>query len=141
MQLNLFEQEEDPEVDKSTGERLIFCKDCNTHKPTSAYSKLLTTGQGKQYYVSRCKPCQNKRVQTTRHIKLTAPAVGTHCECCGIDFALVVNKNIHMDHCPVEDVFRGWLCRNCNVGLGCFGYDLKGIEKAVAYLRKHDERS
>ena len=37
-------------------------------------------------------------------------------------------------------IFRGWLCRSCNVGIGQLGDQIDGVEKALTYLRKHNER-
>jgi len=39
-----------------------------------------------------------------------------------------------LDHCHSTGVFRGWLCSKCNAGLGFFGDNLAGLEKAIAYL-------
>lgn len=30
--------------------------------------------------------------------------------------------------------FRGWLCDRCNVGIGCLGDNLEGVQKAAKYL-------
>tara|TARA_A200000159_G_C7239023_1_gene303691 strand:+ start:39 stop:185 length:147 start_codon:yes stop_codon:yes gene_type:complete len=37
--------------------------------------------------------------------------------------------------------FRGWICDPCNMGIGKLGDDLEGIEKALAYLKGHYERT
>ena len=58
------------------------------------------------------------------------------CECCGIS-DLVIKKVLMLDHCHRTDKFRGWLCDNCNLGIGRLGDDLEGVRKAVAYLEKH----
>lgn len=39
-----------------------------------------------------------------------------------------------IDHCHVTGEFRGWLCRKCNVGLGCFDDSIERLESAAKYL-------
>jgi hypothetical protein len=59
----------------------------------------------------------------------------TRCECCGLS-DLVFKKGLFLDHCHDTGAFRGWLCDNCNLGIGRLGDDLEGVQKAVAYLTK-----
>jgi hypothetical protein len=53
------------------------------------------------------------------------------CECCGKQC-----DPLCLDHCHVTGALRGWLCRNCNAGIGQLGDDLQGVERAVAYLSR-----
>lgn len=53
------------------------------------------------------------------------------CEICGSRRPLV------FDHDHDTGLFRGWLCKNCNAGLGQFGDTLEGLRAAVAYLERH----
>lgn len=43
-------------------------------------------------------------------------------------------KTLHLDHCHVSGVFRGWLCHSCNTGLGQIGDTLEALEKIRTYL-------
>jgi hypothetical protein len=134
-QLELFEKEEEQVY--YAGEGFKHCLACDRTLPIASFGKLLTTGSGKQFYQARCKPCSSARFVVVYHIRKTAPPVPAACECCGKDFSDVVKKNIHMDHCAETETFRGWLCQQCNVGLGYLGDDLDGVTKAVAYLERH----
>jgi hypothetical protein len=40
-----------------------------------------------------------------------------------------------IDHCHTTDKFRGFLCHNCNRGIGVFKDDLKRLHRAVRYLK------
>ena len=40
-----------------------------------------------------------------------------------------------LDHCHEAHAFRGWLCSQCNLGLGMLGDNLASLERAVAYLK------
>lgn len=56
-----------------------------------------------------------------------------HCECCGKP---ETGKALAFDHCHDTGAFRGWLCSNCNVGIGKLGDALAGVMNAVKYLKK-----
>jgi hypothetical protein len=58
---------------------------------------------------------------------------GANCECCGVAFVTLLPC---LDHCHETGVFRGWICRKCNSGIGLLGDTLEAARKAVAYLEK-----
>jgi len=39
-----------------------------------------------------------------------------------------------VDHDHETGLFRGWLCRKCNQGLGVFGDTIQGLQRAMDYL-------
>lgn len=53
------------------------------------------------------------------------------CECCGQGARRLV-----FDHCHATDKFRGWLCDNCNSGLGSFKDDIERFKKTILYLER-----
>ena len=61
------------------------------------------------------------------------------CECCG--GPPNGTGKLHLDHCHVTGLFRGWLCMRCNVGLGGFGDTLMGVKMAVKYLEMFELES
>lgn len=52
------------------------------------------------------------------------------CEICGETLKLVC------DHDHATGLFRGWLCRRCNVGIGALKDSAELCEKAATYLRR-----
>lgn len=54
------------------------------------------------------------------------------CDCCGYE-----TKTLVTDHCHLNGYFRGFLCSNCNTGLGQFKDDTIRLQKAIDYLTKH----
>lgn len=56
------------------------------------------------------------------------------CECCGR--TATGRKDIHFDHCHQKGHFRGWICRGCNVALGCVNDDVRILRKLIAYLER-----
>lgn len=45
-------------------------------------------------------------------------------------------KKLRFDHDHKTGQFRGWICNPCNTGLGKLGDNVKGLERALAYLRR-----
>lgn len=60
-----------------------------------------------------------------------------YCECCA---SPATGRNMHLDHCHATGRFRGWLCTNCNVGIGNLGDNLVGVQRAMLYLRRNSPR-
>ena len=44
-----------------------------------------------------------------------------------------------LDHCHETNQFRGWICRNCNTGIGNLGDNVEGLENAIRYLKRNKE--
>ena len=88
----------------------------------------------------RCKDCVREQNKLRRKLKRYAPPKPKMCACCG---KRVPDKMV-LDHCHITLKFRGWLCINCNMGLGKLGDNIEGLMKAVRYLenvRKTNERN
>jgi Recombination endonuclease VII len=56
-----------------------------------------------------------------------------NCECCGQAFTAKSRPNCDHDHDTGR--FRGWLCYQCNMGIGKLGDAVEGLQKALDYLR------
>ena len=63
-----------------------------------------------------------------------AKMVGQPCHCCGITMT-----KPQFDHDHETQAFRGWLCKNCNTGLGKLGDNIAGLERALRYLKGDNE--
>ena len=112
------------------------CVYCGEDKPLSDYPKHTSMRDNLD---SRCKQCIKIRSKKRSSIKKTAPPKPNVCECCGEDPKL---KQYHafwvLDEDHENECFRGWLCDQCNVGIGHLGDNLEGVMKAVKYLKKQD---
>jgi hypothetical protein len=95
-----------------------------------------TPGKNKQYFRPECKECNKKRNQGQKEAyklagKPKRPAIGTPCDLCNrTDMKLVFDH----DHKTLEH--RGWLCENCNQGLGRLGDTEESLQRALNYLKK-----
>ena len=114
------------------------CSVCNTLKPNtefSFYQDRLTNNGYRLMVNTNCRDCSKMRSKERSAIKkkfkhLVAPAFGTSCECCGKP----VYRNWQLDHDHDTGEFRGWLCKQCNTGLGNLGDTFESIMLAAEYL-------
>lgn len=113
------------------------CTSCN--KPFSVLKGGTRTS-------TLCRCCKNRHNRVVTALRRKNPLPDNHrCECCGrSEEELPVFKTqngssitpFHLDHCHTTDKFRGYLCANCNKGLGCFQDDTEALERAVEYLKR-----
>ena len=136
MQGELFEFE-DPKASWDTYDGM----ECPTCKETKPVSEYYVRPDGKHSGSHRnCKDCYKKNSNVVYGLRKENPYPYENpvCECCGIESHSEV---LCLDHCHIEKVFRGWLCRSCNTGIGSLGDDIEGLEKGLTYLKGHyDER-
>jgi hypothetical protein len=57
------------------------------------------------------------------------PIAGTPCPCCGKPM-----KKPEFDHCHETGTYRGYVCKDCNVGFGKLGDNVDGLIKAIRYM-------
>ena len=101
------------------------------------YEMLSGKKQIKKTYMSNaCRPCKTDQARTRYNLaKIHSRPADGRCQCCArID-------KLHLDHCHDSKIFRGWTCKSCNVGFGHLGDSEKGVELALQYLKRANERS
>ena len=103
------------------------CKVCNQLKPIEAFSR---NGTWRRPECLSCGAKQQREYSRLRR-RYGTPPLGTPCECCG-----QTKEMLHWDHCHDSKEHRGWLCNNCNTGIGKLGEDIEGVLKALDYLAK-----
>lgn len=54
-----------------------------------------------------------------------------YCEVCGR-----TDLKIHFDHCHQRNIFRAWLCSNCNTVIGLVREDPNCLRQLIAYLER-----
>ena len=112
-----------------------YCKLCSQHRPLSDFDRKYCGGNKDETgygYVHRCRTCDKEYNRSYRAAKKNAPPKPDHCECCGTK-----DKKLCVDHVFGEYVGRGWLCKQCNNGIGLLGDNLQGLLNAVNYLQTH----
>lgn len=93
-----------------------------------------------------CPSCLSSYNRVLYGLKKDHPTPKAHrCECCGkSEDDLTVHYSRtgtpisvwRLDHCHETGQFRGWLCANCNIGLGKFYDDPDLLMKAISYIQK-----
>ena len=103
------------------------CKICGQEKSITEF------GANGTWTRPECKPCFNYK--QSLYIKLrkgqTAPPPGTPCECCGDS-----TSTLNWDHDHETGEHRGWICSNCNTGIGKLGDNVEGVLQGLTYLVK-----
>ena len=66
----------------------------------------------------------------------TAPPKPDFCECCH-----TADRKLVLDHDHITGQFRGWICGNCNKGIGNLGDNVNGLEMAIKYLNGETKSS
>ena len=105
MQLELFKGKDNTDIEEEKEKECYVCKDCDNEASVV------------------------RNILRAKHIK----DLKDTCDCCGRHVSKT-KRGFHLDHCYKTGVFRGWLCPQCNRGLGNFGENVSGLEKAIKYL-------
>tara|TARA_R100001086_G_scaffold202005_1_gene118158 strand:+ start:603 stop:1037 length:435 start_codon:yes stop_codon:yes gene_type:complete len=104
-----------------------ICKICGEEKYLGAFHANGTWTR------PECKECFNYK--QSLYVKLrkgqTAPEPNTPCECCGAK-----GIGLSWDHDHKTGDHRGWICHNCNTGIGKLGDNITGVLQALNYLVK-----
>ena len=112
------------------------CSVCGESRALSEYSKMI---QNKDGLDTRCKVCEKLRYLMKKELLRTAPPKPEICDCCGKNPQdQQYPKPICLDHNHKTGSFRGWLCDDCNLGIGKLGDDLEGVMRAVRFLEKQE---
>ena len=105
------------------------CLYCKIEKDISAFPKHK---QNKDRLDNRCKECIKEQTQIRKKLHKSAPVKPQLCECC----RKVPIKWV-LDHDHSDNSFRGWICDQCNTGIGRLGDNLDGVILAVNYLLRY----
>ena len=88
---------------------------------------------GASYVRHICHDCKKQIGHEAYMAKKNAHEKTKSCECCHS-----TEHNIEGDHIHGTTEFRGWVCLQCNQGIGKLGDDLDGVLRAAMYLTKGD---
>lgn len=107
------------------------CIKCKQEKQMSSFRicRLYKDTRSGEYIRSECKDCEKLASRQLAQARKNAPSKPERCQCCHEKTDYFV-----LDHDHQTGKFRGWLCRNCNQGIGKLGDNIKGLQKAMKYL-------
>ena len=112
---------------------MATCKECGKGLDEENRSRRYNCHRkdGSKQMKNLCRPCEYDLVKIVKDLekKHPRPPAGTPCECCGR-----VSK-LHLDHeHGGARRFRGYICAECNTGIGKLGDSKQGVLKALTYL-------
>jgi hypothetical protein len=81
--------------------------------------------------------CWSKGITVKQYLEMFRSHNGC-CDICGVP-NLELKRNLAIDHDHITGKIRGLLCINCNMALGGFRDNPEILEKAISYLKKHQE--
>ena len=112
------------------------CNNCNQELLPKFFAKKGTLSAiGANYLQPMCKECSNTLDRENTQIKKIAGLKPFFCECC-----FKTTDKLQRDHIHGTLFFRGWICKNCNTGLGLFDDNLKGVLAGALYLEKDPKK-
>ena len=116
------------------------CVYCKEDKPLNEFGVHKHHFDG---YDQRCIKCVRERAKIVNNLRKTAPPKPKVCECCGKEpnsgptaDNTMRKLGLALDHDPVENTFRGWLCDSCNRAIGALGDNIEGVTNALNYLKR-----
>lgn len=115
------------------------CKVCgDVHPVTEDYFPVAYThASGTKHLTGVCYACTKQGAQTRSRLKkIHRKDYPDKCACCGRPES-DTKRGFHLDHCYQTQTFRGWICEQCNRGIGNLGDNIEGLEKALEYMKRH----
>ena len=110
------------------------CKECHKILPLTAFNTHTMRSNGAFTLRNKCKNCGRRLTEEQTAVKKNAPPKPDFCNCChGKEF-------LQRDHLHGTFIFRGYLCRNCNTGIGGLGDTLEGVLQAAVYLENNKNK-
>jgi hypothetical protein len=105
------------------------CKGCHKIFTLTAFTTGGLRGDGAYYLQQVCRECAITIRRERRIVIKSAPPKPEQCNCCNKK-----TKKLVSDHIKGSTTFRGWICAECNTGMGKLGDTLEGILQAAIYL-------
>jgi len=142
MQLDFFEDDSNNSSEihdtDSCDHEMKDCYVCKTSLPfTKQYFNITNSTKAGSVHLKRlCKKCDGHAVKVRKQLhKENLHKKTDYCDCCGKHVSETKN-GFHLDHCYLTDTFRGYLCLQCNRGIGNMGESIEGLQKGIDYLKR-----
>jgi hypothetical protein len=110
------------------------CKECHRILPSTAFNTHVLRSNGAFALLHACRECRSIVDAEVSKVRKNAPPKSDDCDNCH------KNKKLQVDHIHGTTIFRGWVCRNCNTGIGSLGDTLEGVLQAAIYLENDEDK-
>lgn len=122
------------------------CKECQLILPITAFEKNQYNKGNIVVRRSECKECRRKAKRfPTAPAKLIRkfvhknprPQVGDSftCPICRRTMIVQKNRDINLDHNHDTGEIRGYVCNNCNTGMGNFKDKISRLKRAIKWIK------
>jgi len=111
------------------------CKQLKCYRSFTYYRRRFTEDGLRLRVNTNCLDCQRKLAKERTEAKKNAPPKPEVCDICGK--VPPNSRNWQLDHDHQSGKYAGWLCKDCNVGLGKLGDSATTITKAWMYAMKN----
>ena len=110
------------------------CRACKQIKQIEEYPLFSTSEAGRK---NTCRECSNRLKVLRKKLRdENPPPISGNCPICG-----TFTEHWILDHCHFSNEFRGYICNNCNLGLGRFNDDVLLLKSAIKYLDDTEPQS
>lgn len=115
---------------------MILCRVCSRHKEDEDFS---SSYHGRATGICKsCHPDYSRAIRLGKDINEIRKKRIQQAGICSI--CSEKSENLHLDHCHTTGNVRGYLCRECNVGIGFFGDSPRKLRAAIYYLDHHSQK-
>jgi len=112
------------------------CKECTKEKSRSYHNKRMLYDT--EYKLAKKSAYLKNEYGLTLSQYIEKLQAQKYCAICGVEL-FTNDPNSHLDHCHKTGKLRDFLCGNCNRGIGSFKDNIQSLEKAIQYLKSHNE--
>jgi len=123
------------------------CNICHILKNNDEFDINQTDAKGRKTTRPSCKVCRvdidgvGLRRDESKKLDKKKPHLLFTCPICEKMSIADVTAKLVKDHDHDTGMARDWICDSCNTGLGRFKDDIKLLQKAIAYLEKHKNKT
>jgi hypothetical protein len=143
-QLDLFPDLPSVTIDE---DNFKLCMTCNHYKEKTFFQPR-EHGAGKSLR-NECSKCSRDKAKVVNKLRDKHPKPTSKkykCPCCKKTekelkkYGQFQDRSVWvLDHNHLTDKFRGWICNNCNNGLGRLKDDVNILQNAMEYLKNNDK--
>lgn len=115
-----------------------ICKSCGRLLPIEAFER-----NRPNVWRSTCKECRawkktlSKKERKEYELEFPRPKIGDdfYCKICQRTTKVQQNRDVCLDHDHKTGKIRGYICNNCNTGIGALRDDIKVLARAKKWLK------
>lgn len=126
----------DCKIEKLNDNFVFYKNRVNPKTKLCLYVNKKCTDCRKLYSVHKKKSTEN--VKMLNIVRPVPTSVNPYkCDCCEKD--IITTRTIQLDHCHETGLFRGWLCKECNISMGNLGDNINGMMRVIKYMNKTEK--